>query len=69
MSEKKYFLRSITNKDLKEKPMLKYLGFTYNGEKFFNMLPLEMTETKNPNTFKIMKKIEYGSKSLHINHI
>ena len=33
ISEKKYSLRSITNKDLKvpEKPMLKCLGFTYNG--------------------------------------
>ena len=42
ISEKKYSLRSITNNDLKvpEKPMLKCLGFTYNGAKLFNMLPL-----------------------------
>ena len=58
ISEKKYSLRSITNNDLKvpEKPMLKCLGFTYNGAKLFNMLPLQMRETKNPNTFKIMTK-------------
>ena len=57
ISEKKYSLRSITNKDLKvpEKPMLKCLGFTYNGAKFFNMLPVQMRETKNLK-FKIMTK-------------
>ena len=32
-----------------EKPKLKCLGFTYNGAKLFNLLPLQ-------NTFKIMKK-------------
>ena len=39
--EKKYALRSSTNKDLKvpEKPKLKCTGFTYNGAKLFNMLP------------------------------
>ena len=48
ISEKKYSLRSITNNDLKvpEKPKLKCLGFTYNGAKLFNMLPLQMRETK-----------------------
>jgi hypothetical protein len=58
ISEKKYSLRSITNNDLKvpEKPRLKCLGFTYNGAKLYNMLPLQMRETKNPNTFKIMAK-------------
>ena len=42
MSEKEYSLRSITSNDLKapEKPKLKCLGFTYNGAKLFNMLPL-----------------------------
>ena len=42
--EKKYALRSITNKDLKvpEKPKLKCMGFTYYGAKLFNMLPLQM---------------------------
>ena len=50
VSEKKYSLRSITNNDLKvlEKPKLKCLGFKYNGAKFFNMLPLQMRENKNP---------------------
>ena len=35
--EKKYALRSITNKDLKvlEKPKLKCMGFTYYGAKLF----------------------------------
>ena len=38
--EKKYALRSSTNKDLKvpEKPKLKCMGFTNNGAKLFNML-------------------------------
>ena len=46
--EKKYALRSITNKNLKvsEKPKLKCMGFTYNGAKLFNMLPPQMRETK-----------------------
>ena len=39
-----------------EKPKLKCLGFTYSGAKLFNMLPLQMRETKNPNTFKNMSK-------------
>ena len=58
VSEKKYSLRSITNNDLKvpEKPMLKCQGFTYNGAKLFNMLPIHLRETKNPNTFKTMTK-------------
>ena len=58
ISKKKYSLRSITNNDLKvpEKPKLKCLGFTYNGAKLFNMIPLQMRENKNPNTFKIMTK-------------
>ena len=56
--EKKYALRSITNKNLKvpEKPKLKCMGFTYNGAKLFNMLPLQMRETQNPDTFKNMSK-------------
>jgi hypothetical protein len=39
-----------------EKPKLKCLGFIYNEAKLFNMLPLQMRENKNPNTFKIMTK-------------
>ena len=56
IGEKKYSVRSITNKKLKvlEKP--KCLGFTYNGAKLFNMLPIQMSETKNSNTFKTMTK-------------
>ena len=54
----KYALRSITNKNLKvpEKPKLKCMGFTYNGAKLFNMLPPQMSETKDPNNFKTMMK-------------
>ena len=50
--------RSITNKNLKvpEKPKLKCMGFTYNEAKLFNMLPTQMRETKDPNTFKTMMK-------------
>ena len=50
--EKKYALRSITKKDLKvpEKPKLKCLGFTYNGAKLFNMLPIQMKKIENANT-------------------
>ena len=55
---KKHSLRNITNNDLKvpEKPRLKCMGFTYNGAKLFNMLPLQMRETQNPDTFKNMSK-------------
>ena len=51
-------MRSITKKDLKvpEKPQLKCLGFTYNGAKLFNMLPIEMKQMEDPNTFKTMTK-------------
>ena len=56
--EKKYALRSITRKDLKapEKPKLKCIGFTYNGAKLFNMLPIQMKKIENLNTFKTMTK-------------
>ena len=39
-----------------EKPKLKCLGLTYSGAKLFNMLTLQMRETKNPNAFKTMSK-------------
>ena len=56
--EKKYAPRSITRKDLKapEKSKLKCLGFTYNGAKLFNMLPIQMKKIENPNTLKTMTK-------------
>ena len=56
--EKKYALKSITNKDLKfpEKPKLKCMGFAYNGAKSFSMLPSQIRETKYPNAFKTMSK-------------
>jgi hypothetical protein len=58
MFEKKYALRSITNKDLRvpEKPKLKCLGFTYNGAKLFHMLPIQIKKIENPNTFKTTTK-------------
>ena len=51
-------MRSITKKDLKvpEKPKLKCLRFTYNEAKLFNMMPIQMKKTENPNTFKTMTK-------------
>ena len=42
------------NLKVPEKPKLKYLGFTYNGAKLFTMLPIQMRETNNSNTFKTM---------------
>ena len=47
IGDKKHSLRNITNNDLKvpEKPRLKCMGFTYNGAKLFNMLPLQIRET------------------------
>ena len=48
--ERKYALRSITKKKLNvpEKPKLKCLGFTYNGAKLFNMLPIQMKKNQKP---------------------
>ena len=56
------------NLNVPEKPKLKCLGFTYNGAKLFNMLPIQMKKTENPHTFKNMTKIGYGKTSLHISH-
>ena len=39
------------------KPRLKCMGFKYNGAKLlFNMLPLQMRETQNLDTFINMSK-------------
>ena len=56
--ERRYALRGIAKKNLNvpEKPKLKCLGFIYNGAKLFNMLPIQMKKTENPNTFKNMTK-------------
>ena len=56
--ERRYALRGIANKNLNvpEKPKLKCLGFIYNGAKLFNMLPIQMKKTENPNTLKNMTK-------------
>ena len=68
--ERKYALRSITNKNLKvpEKPKLKCMGFTYNGAKLFNMLPPQTREIKDPNAFKNKIQIGYGKTFLRISH-
>ena len=52
--ENKYSLRSATRNDLKvpEKPMPKFIGFTYNGLKLFNLLPRNLRETQSTNSFK-----------------
>ena len=49
-----YFLRSETSGDQKipEKPMLKCMGFSYNGSKLFINLPRSLKEATNPNTYK-----------------
>ena len=57
--ERKYALRSIMYKkelNVPEKPKLKCFGFTYNGAKLFNVLPIQMKKTENPHTFKNMTK-------------
>ena len=42
----------MSKKNIIEK--LKCLGFTYNGAKLFNMLPIKMKKKEDPNTFKTM---------------
>ena len=56
--ERRYALRGIAKKNLNvpEKPKLKCLGFIYNGAKLFNMLPIQMKKTQNPNTSKNITK-------------
>ena len=56
--ERKYALRSTTEGQLNvpEKPKLKCLGFTYNGAKLFNMLPIKMKKVEDPSAFKTMTK-------------
>ena len=56
--ERKYALRSFTKKQLNvpEKPKLKCLGFTYNGAKLFNMLPIKMRKVEDPGALKTMTK-------------
>ena len=56
--ENEYSLRSAARNDLKvpEKPMPKCLGFTYNGAKLFNLIPRNLRETQNTNSFKTLTK-------------
>ena len=50
--EVSYSLRSTIGNSLKvpEQPMKKCLGFSYTGAKLFNMLPLSIKESVNPNS-------------------
>ena len=67
IKEKKYSLRSISRNDLKipEKPRTNCTGFSYCGAKLFNILPREIRETPNLNTFKTLTKNGFGRKFLH----
>ena len=58
MRETKNSISHGTKKQLNvpEKPKLKCLGFTYNGAKLFNMLPIEMKKVEDPSAFKNMTK-------------
>ena len=64
--ERKYALQSITKKKLNvpEKPKLKCLGFTYNGAKLFNMLPIQMKKTEKPKYLQYFdKRLDMGKHS------
>ena len=56
--ENKYALRSSVKNDLKvpNKPSMKSTGFTYYAPKLFNMLPSDIKETENSQTFKALIK-------------
>ena len=58
MSDTNFKLRSETNNDIKVpiKPKTKCTGFTYQAAKLFNMLPVNIRENSNPNTFKTLTK-------------
>ena len=60
IKEKKYCLRSVTNKDLRvpEKPNSKCIGFSYFGAKIFNKLPKTIRENENAANFKVMTNIK-----------
>ena len=51
-----FYKKCVTLLNVPEKPKLKCLGFTYNGAKLFNMLPLEMKKMEDPNIFKTKTK-------------
>ena len=53
---KKESTSSFYNLHSSSKLQLKCLGFTYNGAKLFNMLPIKMKKMEDPNTFKTMTK-------------
>ena len=57
-TEMDYFLRSVSNNDLKipEKPKLKCTNLTYHGSKLYNMLPKNLRENQDPKSFKMLTK-------------
>ena len=57
-TEMDYFLRSVSNNDLKipEKPKLKCTNLTYNGSKLYNMLRKNLRENQDPKSFKMLTK-------------
>ena len=52
--EKKYSIRNFSKNKLTvpEKPISKCVGFTDHGAKLFKMLPKNLREIENPDTFK-----------------
>ena len=56
--EKNYALRNVAKNELivPEKPISKCAGFTYHGAKLLNMLPKNLRENENPDTFKNQTK-------------
>ena len=43
-----YLITTKKKLNVPEKPKLKCLGFTYNGAKLFNMLPIKMKKMEDP---------------------
>ena len=56
--ETKYLLRNKINKNVKvpEKPLKSCTGFTYSASKLYNILPSNLKQTLNSDTFKVLTK-------------
>ena len=52
----KYFSEALNLETTNPQPKLKCLGFTYNGAKLFNMLPIKLKKVEDPSAFKTMTK-------------
>ena len=57
-NEKKYLLRNKTKNDLRvpDKPLAKCSRFSYTGAKLYNILPSNIKNTFNSDTFKSLTK-------------